>query len=106
LVTYSVNKNKYQEYAATFEGMVNSLKAFRREGGINAAGGNTSLFDRTKIPSGMSSDTVFGVQGADDDKKVIAKSGLNALMNDPMIFYGGIGAVGLLVLTILKKRKK
>jgi hypothetical protein len=107
LVTYSVNKNKYQEYAATFDSMVNSLKAFRREGGINAAGGNTSLFDRTKIPNGMSSDTVFQPMGADDgEKKVPAKGGLGALMNDPMIFYGGIGAVALIAISILKKRKK
>jgi hypothetical protein len=107
LVTYSVNKNKYQEYTAVFDTMVNSLKAFRREGGLNAASANSDLFKNAKIPSGVTGDTVFGVQGApDDDKKAAGRGGLAALMNDPMIFYGGIGAVALAAIAILKKRKK
>ena len=44
LVTYSVNKNKYQDYAAMFDAMVKSLKAFRRDGGLNAAPANSDLF--------------------------------------------------------------
>jgi hypothetical protein len=106
LVTYSVNKNKYQEYAPTFESMVNSLKAFRREGGLNMAGASSNIFKDLKVPSGVTGDTVFGVQGAPDDEKKAKQGGLAALMNDPMIFYGGIGAVALIVLSIIKKRKK
>ena len=106
LVTYSVNKNKYQDYAPLFESMVNSLKAFRREGGLNVAGANSNLFKGITIPSGVGEGTVFGVPGASEEKPVVAKSGLAALMDDPMVFYGGIGAVALVVISILKKRKK
>ena len=102
LVTYSVNKNKYQDYAAMFDSMVKSLKAFRKEGGLNIAGASSDLF-KTKIPSGLSNDTVFGtIQGADDSKPKKAPS----LMDDPMIFYGGAALVALVLIMILKKMKK
>jgi hypothetical protein len=101
LVTYSVNKNKYQEYSAMFDAMVKSLKAFRKEGGLNIAGANSDLF-KTKMPSGLSNDTVFGVQGAEDAKpKKVA-----SLLDDPMIFYGGIAGAALVLIMILKKMKK
>jgi hypothetical protein len=107
LVTYSVNKNKYQDYAPLFESMVNSLKAFRREGGINAAAASSNLFKNVTIPGGVSDGTVFGAQGAsDDEKKVVRKGGLAALMDDPMVFYGGIGALALIIISVMKKRKK
>ncbi len=102
LVTYSVNKNKYQEYAPLFEAMVKSLKAFRREGGLNAAPANTDLFKNTKIPSGMSNETVFGALPDDKPKPQKPKS----LFDDPMVFYGAIGGGALLLLSILKKKKK
>lgn len=35
LVTFSVRKDKYQEYAADIENMVRTLKAFRKPGAIN-----------------------------------------------------------------------
>ncbi len=106
LVTYSVNKNKYNDYAPLFEAMVKSLKAFRHEGGLNAAPANSDLFKNMKVPSGVSGDTVFGVNGAsDDEKKPAAKTGWAALLDDPMVFYGGIGAVALLLLSILKKKR-
>jgi hypothetical protein len=108
LVTYSVNKGKYQEYTPMFEEMVKSLKAFRKDGGLNAAPANSDLFKNAKIPSGISGDTVFGsVQGASEEApKQAAPSGLQALMQDPVIFYGGLGALAILILSILKKRKK
>jgi len=102
LVTYSVNKNKYQDYAGMFEDMVKSLKVFRREGGINASGAGTDLFKNTKIPSGLSSDTIFGAADGGNTPKQKSKS----LMDDPMVFYGGIGAAALILLSILKKKKK
>jgi len=102
LVTYSVNKNKYQEYAPMFEELVKSLKAFRKEGGLNIAGSNSDLF-KTKMPNSMSDDTVFGnIQGADDSKE---KKSANPL-DDPMVFYGLIGIGAIIGLMILKKRKK
>jgi hypothetical protein len=108
LVTYSVHKNKYQEYTPVFDAMVNSLKAFRRDGGLNVAAANSDLFKVTKIPTGITGDTVFGVgQGApDDEKKGAAKGGLAGLLNDPTVFYGGIGAAALIAISILKRRKK
>jgi hypothetical protein len=59
LVTYSINKDKYQQYIDDFENMVKTLKVFRKTGGINAAPANTNLFDNTKIPSNVANDTVF-----------------------------------------------
>ncbi len=106
LVTYSVNKNKYQEYAPIFDSMVSSLKAFRHEGGLNAAPASSDLFKNTKVPAGVTGDTVFGnIQGADEGKKTKAAGGLAALLDDPMVFYGGIALVALVAITIIKKRR-
>ena len=102
LVTYSVNKNKYQDYASMFDNMVKSLKVFRREGGINASGAQSDLFKNTKVPSGLSSDTIFGA--ADGEGQPKAKAG--GLMDDPMVFYGGIAVAALVLVSLLKKMKK
>jgi hypothetical protein len=102
LVTYSVNKNKYQEYVGMFDNMVKSLKVFRREGGINASSGQSDLFKNTKVPSGLSSDTVFGA--AEGEEKPKHKSG--SPLDDPMVFYGGIAIAALVGITVLKKLKK
>jgi hypothetical protein len=103
LVTYSVNKNKYQDYTSMFDSMVKSLKAFRREGGLNAAPASSDLFKDSHIPSGISGETVFGgVQGAPDEKPMKKTSPLD----DPMIFYGGIALVALIGVTVMKKMKK
>lgn len=107
LVTYSVNKGKYQEYTPMFEEMVKSLKAFRKDGGLNAAPANSDLFKNAKIPSGVTGDTVFGsIQGAGEEAPKPQPSGLAALMNDPIVLYGGLGALALILLSILKKKKK
>lgn len=109
LVTYSVNRNKYQDYAPQFDDMVKSLKAFRREGGLNAAPANSDLFKNTKVPSGVTGGTVFGdIQGAGEERTQAGAGGskLAALLKDPTIFYGGIGLIALLLITVLKKLKK
>lgn len=108
LVTYSINRNKYQDYSPIFEELVKTLKVFRREGGLNAAPAESDLFKNAKIPSGMSNDTVFGnIYGADDSGKGKAKAGgLSALLDDPMVFYGGLAAAALLIMSVLKKLKK
>jgi hypothetical protein len=107
LVTYSVNKDKYGEYSAMFEDLVKSLKAFRREGGLNAAPASSNLFAGAKVPTDVSNETVFSPVGASDEKpKAKAAGGIAALMNDPVIFYGGIGAIAIIVLMILKRRNE
>ena len=107
LVTYSINKDKYAEYGAMFEDLVKSLKAFRREGGLNAAPASSNLFAGAKVPTDISNDTVFAPVGASDEKpKVKAAGGLAALMNDPVVFYGGIAAVAMVVLMVLRKRNQ
>jgi hypothetical protein len=107
LVTYSVNKDKYAEYSAMFEDLVKSLKAFRREGGLNAAPASSNLFAGAKVPTDISNDTVFAPVGASDEKpKVKAAGGLQALMNDPVVFYGGIAAIAMVVLMAIRKRNQ
>jgi hypothetical protein len=59
LVTYSINKAKYQEYLNDFDNMVKTLKVFRKQGGINAAPANTNLFANTTVPQNVLGDTVF-----------------------------------------------
>ncbi len=59
LVTYSINKNKYQDYLGVFDNMVKTLKVFRKTGGLNAAPQNSNLFSNTQIPQNISESTVF-----------------------------------------------
>ncbi|RZA06096.1 MAG: hypothetical protein EOP11_11195 [Proteobacteria bacterium] len=56
LVTFSVRKDKYEEYAPDIENMVKSMRAFRKQGDIN---GGTSA---AAIPEG--SETIFPGDGA------------------------------------------
>ncbi len=107
LVTYSVNKNKYPEYQSLFDSMVKTIKVFRMEGGLNAAPATSDLFKNSKIPSALSSESVFG--GATDvqaQTQAAQKSEWEALLEDPMILYGGLGVAAILLLSILRKRKK
>jgi len=78
LVTYSINKSKYQQYLEDFDNMVKTLKVFRKPGmGLNANPQNSNLFDATKVPVTMSETTVFPnsqIQGGSDQKPVRKKS--------------------------------
>ncbi|MCM2278760.1 MAG: hypothetical protein NDJ89_11855 [Oligoflexia bacterium] len=71
LVTYSINKAKYQQYVSQFETMVNTLKVFRKPGSINVRAASDNLFDIPK-PADPSAATVFGgnipLGGADAPK--------------------------------------
>jgi hypothetical protein len=74
LVTYSIAKEKYQQYLEDFETMAKTLKVFRKFGpGLNAAPSNSNLFDQAAVPKSISSDTIFpGVApqgGADAPRK-------------------------------------
>jgi hypothetical protein len=64
LVTYSINKSKYQQYNGDFDNLVRTLKVFRKTGGINTAPQNTSLFQNTQLPSSLGTETVFPGTGA------------------------------------------
>lgn len=102
LVTYSINKAKYQQYLDDFDTMVKTLKVFRKAGGINVAPQNTNLFQNTQIPANVGTDTIFPggaqtVQGGADSKP---KSNQQKLPL-PLILIG-VALVGFLV---WKKRK-
>lgn len=65
LVTYSINKSKYQQYLEDFDNMVKTLKVFRKAGGINVAPQQGTIFQNTQIPTNIGSDTIFpGAQTA------------------------------------------
>ncbi|MEK6580338.1 MAG: hypothetical protein AABZ55_14020 [Bdellovibrionota bacterium] len=59
LVTYSISKEKYGQYTGDFETMVNTLKVFRKAGGINVMPQNQNLFDGAKITTTLDAGTVF-----------------------------------------------
>jgi hypothetical protein len=58
LVTYSINKAKYQEYLGQFEDMVKSLKVFRKQGGVNTNTGG-SIFNQAQLPGAFTEQQVF-----------------------------------------------
>ena len=100
LVTYSVQKDKYAEYRNDFENLVKTLKVFRKAGGLNANSGDTSLFQTTKIPSGVSAGNVFpNIQFGDDSENAPKKQ-------DDTLFYLLVAAAGLIAIIILKKIRK
>lgn len=67
LVTYSINKDKYQEYLRDFETLVQTLRVFRKSN-LNAAPTEGSLF--ANIPAHVNQGTIFPgatPQGASDE---------------------------------------
>lgn len=58
LVTYSVSKSKYQDYLGGFDGLVTSLKVFRKPGGVNTNAAE-SIFQRSKLPGTFTGPAVF-----------------------------------------------
>ena len=102
LVTYSINKAKYQQYLEDFDNMVKTLKVFRKSGGINAAPANTNLFQNTTIPQNVSEGTVFPgsapVAGGSDAPKPEKKEDDLPL---PLIAIG----VGAVLFILWKKRQ-
>lgn len=100
LVTYSINKAKYQDYLDQFDNMVKTLKVFRRPGGINT-NSQQSLFENLKIPQKVEEGTIFGANnptgGAD------APAGKPKQEDDMMLYLiGGLAVVGF----ILWKKKQ
>lgn len=96
LVTYSINKAKYQQYLEDFDNMVKTLKVFRKSGGINAAPANTNLFANTQVPQAVSGDTVFpgaAPAGGSDTPKPAPKQDNSSML----LILVGVGAVGFLI---------
>ena len=100
LVTYSINKTKYQDYLNDFDNMVRTLKVFRKAGGINVAPQNSNLFQEAQLPKGISSDTVFpGKIDTSIENQQNKKSSNNYAW---LLILLGVGIVAVIV---IKKRK-
>jgi hypothetical protein len=100
LVTYSINKTKYQDYLQQFEDMIKSMKVFRKAGGVNT-NPNTSLFAQNQLPGTFTGSTVFPDQqptAAPASAKPKPKEEDNTML---LLLVGAV-AVGF----ILYKRKK
>jgi hypothetical protein len=99
LITYSINKSKYQEYLGDFDNLVRTLKVFVKTGGLNAAPSSTNLFQNTTIPTTMSEQTVFGnaPQGGADSPAPKKK-------DDDSLLFILIGAA-IIGFIILKKKR-
>ena len=102
LITYSINKSKYADYQRDFENMIKTLKVFRKPGqGLNAGSKDANLFDQTKIPGGVSDNSVFpgaAIEGGSDQPKRAKKDELPAELI--------IGGAALVAFLIWKKKKK
>jgi LPXTG-motif cell wall-anchored protein len=102
LVTYSINKAKYQSYIEDFDNLARTLKVFRKPGaGLNAGGpANGNIFGQAAIPpAAVDQSVVFGApQGGSDQTAAKPKQADNSLM-----------LIGLLVLVVgyvIWRRKK
>jgi hypothetical protein len=96
LVTYSINKDKYQEYLSQFDGMVKSLKAFRKQGGVNTSAGQ-SIFQQA-TPPGQFTQSVFPDQKpaapADAPEKKTASKGED---NTMLLLLLAVAIVGFII---------
>lgn len=95
LVTFSVRKDKYEEYAPDIENMVKSMRAFRKQGDINGGAGSAAA-----IPEG--SDAIFPTEGGGGAPKKQSQDGGGAAAGLILLLAvaGGAGYV------IWKKKQK
>jgi hypothetical protein len=99
LITYSINKNKYQLYLEDFDNLVKTLKVFRKAGGINVAPQQGTIFQNTQIPTAnVGADTIFPgqtqqIQGGSDQKSAQEPKESSSL---PLILVG-VAAVAFLI---------
>lgn len=101
LVTYSIVKSKYQDYLKDFENMVNTLKVFRKAGGVNTKT-EGSVMQAITIPANMSDSSVFqnvNPAGAEQAPKKAESKG------DDLMLYGIIAAAAIAVIIIKKKKR-
>ncbi len=94
LVTFSVRKDKYEEYAPDIENMVKSLRAFRKQGEINAGGAGAGLGD--------ADNPLFPESGEASPKNKTSGdgSGAESMLLVLLLVAGGIGFF------LWKKRQK
>jgi hypothetical protein len=107
LLTYSINRAKYQDYINDFETLAKTLKVYRKSGGINAAPQNASLFQNPQIPVGAGNETVFSgsvgqIQGGADQ---LSSSDLTK-KNSALYFQGLIFAALVVAAFVLITRKR
>ena len=106
LVTYSIAKAKYQEYLKDFDNMVNTLKVFRKAGGVNIKPADSDLL-KPQIPITMT-DTggvfpggpVTEIKGGEDNQR--PKS---AGKSEDLTLYLIIGAAAVAFIIIKKKKR-
>ena len=105
LITYSIAKDKYQDYLDDFENLVRTLKVFRKEGGINTLQAqNTQIGE---LPTTNVESAVFpgvNVQGAAENVGQSPNQGQPQEGMDLMSWIILIGAAAV-VLIILKKKR-
>lgn len=94
LVTYSINKSKYQDYLEDFDNMVRTLKVFRKPGGYNAMPASSNIFANAQIPAGISPESVFAPPaapqgGADQPVKKARQTDNSTFMIILIVAIGG-----------------
>jgi len=105
LVTFSVNRDKYSQYQADIENLVNSLKVFRKAGGLNARPQNSNLFDTNSARiggSGVNVGTIFGGGPDSNDQNVRPKP---KKKDDTLLYILIAAAVGIGIFVLKKKRR-
>jgi len=94
LVTFSINKDKYNQYLPDCENMINTLKVFKKAGGINSNTG--SIFATTNIPGNIEQTAVFPAQPRIDtagEKQPSQQQGELPLG----LILGGAGLIGFII---------
>jgi hypothetical protein len=95
LITYSVNKSKWQEYVSDFDALVQTLKVFRKPGSVNLQPADANLF-KQNIPTDIGQGAVFPtdqIQGGGDEKAPPTKQDDNSLL----FILGGAAVVLFLI---------
>jgi hypothetical protein len=105
LVTYSVNKDKYQNYLNEFKTLVATLRVFRQAGGINAKPAGSNLFNtNTALPKILTETNIFPdpIQTSKDESAVQKTGSGN---DDDMLFIIIVGAL-VIGFIIIRKRQQ
>lgn len=97
LVTFSVRKDKYNEYSADIDAMIKSLRAFRKAGALNDDPNAVA----NEAPAAGAEDAGASIYPADGPKKKTGPS-----ENDIAIFMGVVAAAGIGLFIFIKKRRK